>query len=126
MILFGLVVVCVAKPQIPGGFNPTSVDDPKVKEMALFATTMLNSQTNSAPSTLLRVIQVRTQVVAGRNYLMKIELQGVDGSKICDVKVFDPLVPRIPDPQAPTRKLLQSACVPSAQSGAPANVQLKV
>ena len=103
-------------PQFPivGGYRSADVDDAQVKEMAVFATTTI-SQSSNGRLRLIRIIEVETQVVAGTNYRMKIELQGESDSQTCTVTVFD-------QPWTKTRQLREFSCIPSSAPSVPARL----
>lgn len=93
---------------IAGGFSPVDVNDKEVQEMAAFATTAVASNTNTGPLQLVKVLSAETQVVAGRNYRMKLEFtrkNAVGGTITCEVIIWD-------QPWTNTRKLTQSKCAP--------------
>ena len=95
--------------RLVGGYDPINNDDVAVQEMASFAAATLSASSNSGPLSLVRVIEAQTQVVAGRNFILKVELSGVQGSQICTVKIFDQSWTR-------TRRLNDYSCVPSSDS----------
>ena len=70
--------------------------------MAAFAAQTLSASSNSGPLNVVRIVDGQTQVVAGINYLLTLELSGSE-SKTCTVKVFD-------QPWTNTRKLLEASC----------------
>lgn len=91
-----------------GGFSPASVDDATVKEMADFATKAISSNTNSGPVKLVKLTKAETQVVAGTNYKLNMELVGTGAnaeSRVCEAVIFD-------QPWTNTRKLIRSSCAP--------------
>ena len=77
---------------IDGGYSTIDINDETVKEMASFATTSVISQAinSQEPLTVVRVIWAESQVVAGFNYKMELELKEGDKESInCNVTVFD-------------------------------------
>ncbi|XP_057377755.1 uncharacterized protein LOC130699429 [Daphnia carinata] len=93
--------------QLPGGFSPLDVSSKNVKEIASFATTAISANTNSGPATLVKVIKAESQVVAGTNFKLTMELDPVEGDNLlCEVVVFD-------QPWTNTRKLSESKCFPT-------------
>ncbi len=99
----------ISKRQIgfTGGFSPAKVDDATVKEMANFATTAVASNSNSGPVKLLKIVKAETQVVAGTNYKLNLELSsGANAAPLpCEVVIFD-------QPWTNTRKMIKSSCSP--------------
>lgn len=91
---------------LAGGFSPLDVDDVKVKEMAAFASSAISANTNSGPVTLIKVVKAQSQVVAGMNYKLTLELNGAEGAILCEVTVFD-------QSWTNTRKLSESKCFPA-------------
>lgn len=100
----------ISKRQIGfvGGFSPASVEDAEVKEMADFATTAISDNSNSGPVKLIRIVKAETQVVAGMNYKLNLELSSeINASPLpCEVVIFD-------QPWSNTRKMIKSSCSPS-------------
>lgn len=73
-------------PQMIGGYNPISIRDPEVVSAADFAT----QQIGQGP--LVSILSAQTQVVAGTNYAMVLEIVGNDNlSHSFSVVVFVPL-----------------------------------
>ncbi|KAI9555406.1 hypothetical protein GHT06_017921 [Daphnia sinensis] len=92
---------------LTGGFSPLDVNSANVKEIASFATTAISANTNAGPATLAKVIKAESQVVAGTNFKLTIEVDPVDGDNLlCEVIVFD-------QPWTNTRKLSESKCFPA-------------
>ena len=90
--------------QISGGFSKIRVDDADVKKMAEFAVASLNQKENSKMK-LVKITEATTQVVAGTNYKLKLQLLQLDGDvRTCEVVVFD-------QPWTNTRKLSIISCV---------------
>lgn len=96
-----------------GAYSSTSVDN-KIQEIALFAASSAHSTAEfrdfssglnfNGPLELVRVISVETQVVAGRNYKMKLELKpkgGEESKFYCDLVVWD-------QPWTNTRKITEA------------------
>jgi hypothetical protein len=90
----------------PGGYSPINVNDVKVKEIASFATTAISANTNSGPVTLTKVVKAESQIVAGKNYKLTLELNGAEGDILCEAIVFD-------QPWSNVRKLSESKCFPA-------------
>ncbi|XP_054266042.1 uncharacterized protein LOC128988613 isoform X1 [Macrosteles quadrilineatus] len=58
-----------------GGKTPADVNDERVREMAQFAVAQLDAQSNSLNSQkLVEIKEAQTQVVAGSNYYLKLQL----------------------------------------------------
>jgi hypothetical protein len=86
------------KRQIPttqrpvgGGFSQIEVDD-DVKEIAIFASTAIASKRNSGPARVTKIAKAESQIVAGTNYKLTLELNqplATEKFIICDVLVFD-------------------------------------
>jgi hypothetical protein len=91
---------------ITGGFSPLDLDDAEVKEMAAFASSAISANTNSGPLTLVKVLKARSQVVAGLNFELTLELKGAKGAILCEVTMFD-------QSWTNTRKLTKSRCFPA-------------
>jgi Aspartic acid proteinase inhibitor len=92
------------RPVIVGGFSDISVDDEDVKKIAEFAVASMNERENSKLK-LVKITEAASQVVAGRNYKLKLELLQPDGDvRACEVIVFD-------QPWTNTRMLNQINCV---------------
>ena len=98
---------------LDGGFSLIDVNDPNVKEIADFATTAISESSNSGPLSLIKIVKAESQVVAGRNYKLILELNsvflagGVNETEetLCEVIVFH-------QPWTQTRKLSKSNCLP--------------
>ena len=89
-----VIVSSTAKTVLLGGYSAADVNDETVKEMASFATATVSQALNSAqPLTVVRIVSAETQVVAGFNYKMEIELKEDGGDKPdaikCSVVVYD-------------------------------------
>lgn len=77
-------------PLPPGGFMPINVNDNEVKEIAEFASNAISARTNAGPITVVDIVMAESQVVAGKNYKLTLELDGSAGKKhLCEVLVFD-------------------------------------
>lgn len=76
-----------------GCYSAADINDETVKEMASFATTTVISQAINSPQPLAvsRIVSAKTQVVAGFNYDLELELQnGLNKDLIkCNVVVYD-------------------------------------
>ena len=71
---------------LPGGWTNQSVDDPGVKAAASQAVTLLGARD---PSTkLVHLLAAQTQVVAGLNYRLVMELATAKGSRRLAVTVY--------------------------------------
>ncbi len=90
---------------LSGGFSEANVDDDKVIEMAAFATTALSSSQNAGQLTLSKIVKAETQVVAGTNYKMTLNLLSNSDSNplVCEVVVFS-------QPWTKTLELTSSSC----------------
>ena len=78
--------------RITGGFSTIDVNDAYIKEIADFATTAISANTNSGPVRLNRIIKAESQIVAGKNFKLTLELNGaIDeaDSLLCDVVIFE-------------------------------------
>ena len=76
---------------ILGGYSNVDVDTDIIKEMASFATTTVSQAINSQePLTVVRIVSAKSQVVAGVNYQMELELkEGENDAIFCKVVVYD-------------------------------------
>ena len=91
-------------PTIVGGFEELSVDDEDVKMIAEFAVASMNESENSKLK-LVKITSAASQVVAGRNYKLRIDLLHSDGDvRTCEVVIFD-------QPWTNTRQLSTVSCV---------------
>jgi len=73
----------VIKPQIPeapmpGGYTKKKVDDPDMVKMAQQAMTLLKKE--NPDWTLVKLMEVATQVVAGTNYFFRMEIKTSKGN----------------------------------------------
>lgn len=94
---------------VSGGYKTIDVNDATVKEMAEFATSAIPEKINSGPVTLIKIIKAKSQFVAGINFKLTLELDGVQGAIQCDVIVFY-------QRWSKTRKLTQSKCIPATDN----------
>ncbi len=94
---------------VSGGYKTIDVNDATVKEMAEFATSAIPEKMNSGPVTLIKIIKAKSQFVAGINFKLTLELDGVQGAIQCDVIVFY-------QRWSKTRKLTQSKCIPATDN----------
>jgi len=63
-------------PIVAGGYSAIDVNDDSVQEMATFATNKLRQVLNGLdPRVMMRVVQAESQVVAGTNYKLELELK---------------------------------------------------
>lgn len=91
--------------QVPGGYMPRNVNDPDVKEMAKFASTIITANTHPHLA-LIKILKAESQVVAGTNYRMTLLFASGPHSRyllLCGVIVFD-------QSWTNTRKLTESKC----------------
>ncbi|XP_046658469.1 uncharacterized protein LOC124352819 isoform X2 [Homalodisca vitripennis] len=64
-----------SKRGIPGGLSPANPNDPDVQDAARFAVSAVDQRSNSLFSSKLVVVkEAKTQVVAGTNYYLKLQL----------------------------------------------------
>jgi hypothetical protein len=84
----------VSRP-IGGGFYPTDVENPEVKEMAIFASKVLESKRNSGPTKVTKIVTAESQAVAGTNYKLTLEISQpiavveTERFLLCKVVVFN-------------------------------------
>ncbi|KAI9556895.1 hypothetical protein GHT06_016689 [Daphnia sinensis] len=100
-----------ARGNFAGGYSSVDVEDDLVKEMANFATTALSENSNSEPLALIKIVKAESQVVAGKNFKLILELDNVRHvseyeNLVCEVVVFD-------QPWTSTRQLRKSNCLPT-------------
>ncbi len=77
-----------------GGYSPADVNDDRVKNISVFATQYVSQSLNGAsankePYTLVKIHSAYTQVVAGFNYKLELEVGRSDDSVLCNVIVWD-------------------------------------
>ncbi|XP_060073234.1 cathepsin F-like [Ylistrum balloti] len=102
----------IAKKRV-GGYEPHAVDA-EVMMMANFALNKMNLLQKESNS-LNRVVAASTQVVAGTNYRLTLEL---DNGKTCEVTVFN-------QPWTQTTELTSNTCGPTKrQLGAPHSISV--
>ncbi|XP_057373485.1 uncharacterized protein LOC130694421 [Daphnia carinata] len=99
-----------ARGKMTGGYSSVDVDDDLVKEMANFATSALSESSNAEPLALIKIVKAESQIVAGKNFKLILELDNVrhaseDENLVCEVVVFD-------QPWTNTRQLSKSNCLP--------------
>ena len=90
---------------VPGGYVTRNVNDPDVKEMAKFASSIITVNTHPRLA-LIRILKAESQVVAGTNYRMTLLFSSGPYSLYllrCGVIVFD-------QPWTNTRELTESKC----------------
>jgi hypothetical protein len=90
---------------VPGGYVTRNVNDPDVKEMAKFASSIITANTHPRIA-LIRILKAESQVVAGTNYRMTLLFASGPYSRYllrCGVIVFD-------QPWTNTRELTESKC----------------
>lgn len=99
------VVDPIPPSMMTGSYSPVDVDDTNVKEIADFATTSISLNINMGQLSLVRITAAETQIVAGTNYKLTLELlNDADSSRFtCEVIVFD-------QPWTKTRSLSHSTC----------------
>ena len=115
LIYFALVVdgqQMTGQLQLPGGYTPLDVmNDPNVQVMASFAAATVSQSMNSVqPLTVFNILSAQSQVVAGVNYQLFLELQNQDnGGELiqCQVTVFDQSWTSI-------RQLIDCSCCPNS------------
>merc|ERR1712126_118081 len=88
---------------MPGGLSPADVNSEKIKEIAQFALTTYDAENGGLPKTIIEILQAQTQVVAGVNYFLKVQVSNSEGLYNCDFTVFD-------QPWTNTRQLTSSNC----------------
>lgn len=112
-----------------GGFASANVEDEDVKKMAKFATETISRTSNYGLLKLVKIIAARTQMVAGKNYKMNLELASIplrtkiyvyntsiDLTYNCEVIVFD-------QPWKKTRQLSKFQCSSALPSKVVAEVK---
>ncbi len=98
------------------GFASANVEDEDVKKMANFATDTISRSSNYGHLKLVKITAAKTQIVAGKNYKMNLELASIalrnkiyvyntsiDLTYNCEVLVFD-------QPWTKTRQLSKFQC----------------
>ncbi len=96
--------------RITGGFSSIDVNDAYIKEIADFATTAISANNNSGPVRLNRIIKAESQIVAGKNFKLTLQLNSaIDeaDSLLCDVVIFE----QSWSTGAQARQLKQSNCL---------------
>lgn len=80
------VCMAAAKPAAVGGYTTAQTDSQEVKNAADFAATQINK------GKLVKIISAKSQVVAGMNYVLVLELENADGKHVqYGARVFVPL-----------------------------------
>ncbi|KAH3691387.1 cystatin-like [Dreissena polymorpha] len=96
VIALCLVLGLCHSRRLLGGRKTVSVNDPKVQEIAAWASSELNGS-------LVAVSRAQTQVVAGVRYYLTIQLSVITGNAnetlTCSVKVLDKAWIEIPGPR---------------------------
>ncbi|XP_067681151.1 uncharacterized protein [Haliotis asinina] len=82
-----LVVLPLAAGQLIGGSMTVDVNRNDVQQMASFALTQLNTLLGSQ-NTLVSVVQAKTQVVSGINYILTLRIQNGQETQTCTVTVW--------------------------------------
>ncbi|XP_046554411.1 multicystatin-like [Haliotis rubra] len=82
-----LVVLPLAACQLIGGPMTVDVNRDDIQQMASFALTQLNTLLGSQ-NTLVSVVQAKTQVVAGINYFLSLEIKNGQETQTCTVTVW--------------------------------------
>ncbi|XP_067681143.1 uncharacterized protein [Haliotis asinina] len=82
-----LVVLPLAASLLVGGPKTVDVNRDDVQQMASFALTQLNTLLGSE-NTLVSVVQAKTQVVSGINYILTLRIQSGQETQICTVTVW--------------------------------------
>jgi hypothetical protein len=97
--------------RITGGFSTIDVNDAYIKEIANFATSAISRNSNSEHMRLNRIIKAESQIVAGKNFKLTLELNSaIDeeaDSLLCDVVIFE----QSWSSGAQARQLKQSSCL---------------
>lgn len=97
--------------RITGGFSTIDVNDAYIKEIADFATTTISANTNSGPMRLNRIIKAESQIVAGKNFKLTLELNSAIDAEadtlLCDVVIFEQWW----SSGSQARQLKQSSCL---------------
>eukprot|EP00899_Mesostigma_viride_P019295 jgi/Mesvir1/27367/Mv07177-RA.1 len=79
----------VMKGPICGGLNDVEENDAGVQEAADFAVKMLGQQSNSLePFTLVEIVNVKRQVVAGLNYFFKLKVRAGKETSLYEAQVY--------------------------------------
>lgn len=104
---------------ILGGYTDAQVNDTHVVEIASFAAEAVSQSLNAGNSNaesyaLVKIHSASTQVVAGINYKLQLELGRSDGSILCNVIVFD-------QSWTSTRQVTNMTCFPQALPPPPSN-----
>jgi hypothetical protein len=73
---------------MPGGYTNQPVDSSMIQEVAQQAITLLQERTKDSTLALKAVRTARSQVVAGANYELTMDLTTKDGPKSVTVVVF--------------------------------------
>lgn len=94
--------------QLVGGFHSIDAKSAEVMAIANFATSTIGQSMNDEKGMkLIKIVSAESQVVAGTNYKLELELQGSSGRLSCEALVFD-------QPWTNTRELTTMACKPDA------------
>lgn len=88
-----------------GAYVTIDTDSPDVKEMANFAVSAIGQSSNGEPLALVEVTSAASQVVAGVNYKLSIQVSSASEVLNCDVIIFD-------QSWTNTRQLTSSNCIP--------------
>jgi hypothetical protein len=85
-LIIAMMLCCGCLYAIPGGYSNISITDPQVQNAANFATSEINS------GSLSRIVTAESQVVAGINYKLTLEISDKNGIvRNYKVVVFVPL-----------------------------------
>ena len=72
-----------------GGYSPVAVDKPEVLEAARFAVRTIGERNGATvPWKLIKILAAKSQVVAGTNYAMTLEIGHGEAHEVHDVVVF--------------------------------------
>ena len=104
-------------PTIVGGYSPIDPEGADVLEIANFATSALGQSSNGGPFALVKVLSAASQVVAGRNYKLTLQLRTPTEVQNCEVVVFD-------QSWTGTRQLTRSNCTPPTAPSQPAPTRI--
>jgi len=69
-----LFTIVAATQALPGGWSEQTAITDDVMDLARWTTSQLSSYTNGVDHTIMTVRNVKTQVVAGKNYMFTIDV----------------------------------------------------
>lgn len=92
-VLMGGALLCVSlgckeMPHIVGGYESRPVDHADVQEAAVKAVELLQSRQGDPGLRLIQIKSAESQVVAGLNFRLELELQTQSGVKTAKVVVY--------------------------------------